>query len=116
MIRTFIVAALLACATTADAQVSQQLPSEFQSWQLPGWSFTPGATFGMLYDSNVALAPPDVNKKTAADKLIAVEPFGQLEYLSGRTSLSAGYRGVLRRYTEFTGVNDDQQRGYFSLK
>jgi len=116
MIRTFIVAALIACATPAFAQVSQDLPSEFESWRLPGWSFTPGATFGMLFDSNVALAPPDVNKKTAGDKVLAVEPMGQLEYYSARTSFSSGYRGLLRRYVDLTGLDDREQRGFFTLQ
>lgn len=115
MTRAFLLAAILAVATPAFAQVSQDLPSEFDSWRLPGWSFTPGATFGMLYDSNVALAPPDVNKQTASGKALAVEPFGQLEYFSGRTSFSSGYRGLLRRYVDVTGLNDDQQRGFMSL-
>jgi hypothetical protein len=116
MIRTFIVAALLASATPAFAQVSQDLPSEFESWRLPGWSFTPGATFGLLYDSNVALAPPDVNKKTAGDKLLAVEPMGQLEYYSARTSFSSGYRGMFRRYVDLNGLDDSEQRGFFTLQ
>jgi hypothetical protein len=116
MIRTFIVAALIACATPAFAQVSQDLPSEFESWRLPGWSFTPGATFGMLFDSNVALAPPDVNKKTAGDKVLAVEPMGQLEYYSARTSFSSGYRGLFRRYVDLTGLDDSEQRGFFTLQ
>src|SRR5579872_2403047 len=116
MTRSFFVAALLACATPAFAQVSQDVPNEFQSWQLPGWSFTPGATFGMLYDSNVALAAPDVNKQTAGDKLLAVEPFGQLDYFSGRTAFSSGYRGFLRRYVNYSQLNDDQQHAFFSLR
>jgi hypothetical protein len=116
MIRPFIVAALLAFATPAFAQVSQDLPSEFESWRLPGWSFTPGATFGLLYDSNVALAPPDVNKKTAGDKLLAVEPLGQLEYYSARTSFSSGYRGLFRRYVDLNGLDDSEQRGFFTLQ
>lgn len=113
---TLIVAALLSCATPAVAQVSQDLPSEFQSWQLPGWSFTPGATFGMLFDSNVAVAPPDVNKKTASDKLFTVQPFGQLEYLSPRTSFSTAYRGLVRRYVELSALDDTEQRGSLSLR
>jgi len=111
-----LIAGLLACAGPAFAQVSQDVPSEFQSWRLPGWSFTPGATFGLLYDSNIALAPPDVNKNTAGDRLLSVEPFGQLEYLSGRTSFSSGYRGLLRHYMNLSGLDDSEQRGAFSLR
>lgn len=115
MKRTLLIAALLAWTTPAFAQISQDLPSEFDSWRLPGWSFTPGATFGMLYDSNIALAAPDVNKKTAGDRLFAVEPFGQLEYFSTRTSFSSGYHGSFRRYTSFPGLDDSEQRANFSL-
>jgi hypothetical protein len=116
MKRALILAALLAWTTPAFAQISQDLPSEFDSWRLPGWSFTPGATFGFLFDSNVALAPPDVNKKTASDKLVAVEPSGQLEYFSPRTSFSSGYHGVLRRYVDLSGLDDSEQHAYFSLR
>ena len=29
--------------------------TEFQSWRIPGWTFTPGVTVGALYDTNVTL-------------------------------------------------------------
>ncbi len=108
-----LAATLAACASTARAQ---DQPTEFESWRLPGWSFTPGVTLGALYDSNVALAPPDVNKKTASDSLLAIEPFGQLEFNSSRTQFSTGYRGLLRRYTDLTGLDDSDHRGFFSLR
>lgn len=111
-----LAAGLLMCAATARAQVGrEEPPAEFDSFRVPGWSFTPGATIGFLYDSNVALAPPDVNKKTAGDSLLAIQPSGQLEYFSPRTSFSSGYQGVLRRYTQLTGLDDSDQRGHFSL-
>jgi len=85
-----VLATLVGIATTARAQMNQDLPSEFESWRLPGWSFTPGATFGLMYDSNVVLAAPDLNKKTPSDKLLAIEPSGQLEFFSPRTEFSSG--------------------------
>lgn len=109
-----VVALVLVCAARAAAQ--DLPPSEFESWRLPGWSFTPGVTFGTLYDSNIALAPPDVNKKTAGDKLFQLEPFGQLEFFSPRTSFSSGYRGLLRRYFQHDGLNDSDQRAYGSYR
>jgi hypothetical protein len=110
-------ATVLVCAADARAQITQQdLPSEVQSSRLPGWSFTPGAIVGFLYDSNVALAPPDVNKQTAGDQLLAIEPSGLLEFYSPRTSFSGGYRGLIRQYFTITGLNDNEQRASFSLR
>jgi hypothetical protein len=108
-----VFAMALACAGGAAAQ---DQPSEFESWRLPGWSFTPGITFGGLYDSNVALAAPDVNKKTAGDKLLTIEPFGQLEFFNPRTSFSGGYHGLLRRYVTLSGLDDSDQRAYASYR
>jgi hypothetical protein len=109
-------ATVLVCAADARAQITQDLPSEAQSSRLPGWSFTPGAIVGFLYDSNVALAPPDVNKQTAGDTLLAIEPSGLLEFYSPRTSFSGGYRGLITRYFNITGLNDNEQRASFSLR
>ena len=56
-------AALLVAAAVAAPAAAQDQPTEFQSWRIPGWTFTPGMTVGALYDSNVTLSPPDVNKQ-----------------------------------------------------
>jgi len=103
----------LACAGGAAAQ---DQTSEFESWRLPGWSFTPGVTFGGMYDSNVALVPPGLNKKTPGDKLLAIEPFGQLEFFSPRTSFSSGYHGLLRRYATLSALDDSDQRGFVGYR
>ena len=41
---------------------AQEQSTEFPSWRVPGWSFTPGIVFGALYDTNVAIASPDVER------------------------------------------------------
>jgi hypothetical protein len=105
-----IVAALAAPAAAQDQ------PTEFQSWRIPGWTFTPGVIVGALYDTNVAIASPDVNKKTASDKLLQLEPFGQLEYFSPRTMLSTGYQGALRRYFDLGSLDGTDHRAFMTLR
>ena len=109
-------AALLLCAATAMPAAAQDQPSEFPSFQVPGWTFTPGVAFGTLYDSNVAIAGPDEFGKTASDSSFQMEPFGQLEFFSPRTSFSSGYRGSLRRYFDLTDLDSVDHRAYFTLR
>jgi hypothetical protein len=100
------VAVALLVATAGAALAQQDQPDEFQSWRLPGWTITPGVTFGALWDSNVAIAfPPLPTENTASDRLWDVEPFGQLEYYDARTAFSGGYRGFLRRYSQYSALN-----------
>jgi hypothetical protein len=109
-----LAASLLVCAAAARAQ--DQPTTEFESLRLPGWSFTPGVTIGALYDSNVSLTPPDVHKDTPSDNLIAIQPSAQVEFYNSRTAFSTGYTGVLRRYMDFTQLDDSDNRGLFSLR
>ena len=100
-------ALLVALASPAAAQ--QQSETEFDSWRIPGWSFTPGIAIGATRDSNVALAAPGDTQKAAADSLIGTEPFGSLEFFSPRSEFSAWYRGYLRRYMEVEELNGFDQ-------
>jgi len=109
-------AALGLAAAVAAPAAAQDQPTEFQSWRIPGWTFTPGVTLGALYDSNVTLSSPDVNKQTPNDKLLQLEPFGQLAYFSPRTSLSSGYQGSLRRYFDLGSLDGTDHRAYVSLR
>jgi len=111
------IAALLAIAVCTPAFAQEQSP-DFPSWQLPGWTFTPGLTFGMLHDTNVAVRFPSAGSdgKTESDSLWAMQPSGQLEYRSGRTLFTSGYRGYLRRYFELDELNSLEQHGEFSLR
>lgn len=111
-----LLAALLVCAAVAAPAAAQEPAPEFQPWRIPGWTFTPGVILGALFDSNVAIASPDVNKKTASDQLYNVAPFGDLSYLGPRTSFSAGYRGTLQRYFDFDNLDGTDHRAYLSLR
>src|SRR5512145_3412274 len=110
------IAAATALALGAPTVAAQE-QSEFQSWRVPGWSFTPAITFGGLYDSNVALAdaPADAGR-TAGDRLLVFQPAGHLEFLSPRTEFGTGYRGNLRRYMDVRELNGFDQQGYLSLR
>jgi hypothetical protein len=116
MLRRIALAAAAVLVAVAPAAAQDQ-PSEFESWQVPGWTFTPGVVLGTLYDSNVAIAFPQApGARTASDSLFQMEPFGQLEYLSPRTSFFSGYRGFLRRYFTYRDLDSVDQRGYLSLR
>ena len=108
--------ALAASAAVAAPASAQDPSAEMPSFRIPGWTFTPGVTLGALYDTNVAVASPDVNKKTAGDKLFRLEPFGQLEYFSPRTTFSSGYSGAVRRYLDLRDLDGTDHRAYLSLR
>lgn len=109
-------AAFALAALCALPAAGQEQSTEFPSWRVPGWSFTPGVVFGALHDTNVAIASPDVERKTASDKLFRVEPFGQLEFFSPRTTFNAGYRGSLRRYVALRELDGVDHRAFLSLR
>lgn len=113
--RPTVVAFALAALCAVPA-AGQEQSTEFPSWRVPGWSFTPGIVFGALYDTNVAVASPNVQQTTASDKLFRVEPFGQLEFFSPRTTFNAGYRGSLRRYVELSDLDGVDHRAFLSLR
>jgi hypothetical protein len=102
--------ALVAALVAAAPASAQEPPGEFQTWAIPGWTFTPGMAIGMLFDSNVAIAGRDVEGRTAGDQLLRMEPFGQLEFRSARTTFSGGYRGSLRRYFDLDALDGADHR------
>ena len=104
-------------AATAAPAAAQEYPSEFQSWRLPGWTFTPGVILGGMFDSNVAITtPPGEGRRTASDKLFMAQPFGQLEYISPRTIFSSGYQGSVRRYVDLGDLDGVDHRAYLSWR
>jgi hypothetical protein len=109
-------AALLLSAALAAPAAAQDAPAEFQSWRVPGWTFTPGVIVGALYDTNVTISGPDVNNNTPTDKMLQLQPFGQLGYLSARTTFSTGYQGSLRRYFDLGSLDGTDHRGYLTLR
>jgi hypothetical protein len=111
-----LLAALAFGATLVVPVSAQDRSSETQRTRIPGWTFTPGVIFGALYDTNVAIASPDENQNTAADRLFTLAPFGDLSYLSPRTTFSAGYLGTLQRYFDFGALDGTDHRGHLSLR
>ena len=104
-------AAAAACVVAlAGPAAAQQQQSEFESWQLPGWSFTPGLSIGIERDTNVALAAPGELEPADADSVFGIEPFGSLEFLSRRTEFSGGYHGYARRYVDIEELNGFDHR------
>jgi hypothetical protein len=110
---TAAVAAWLVAAPVA-AQSGQSV--EFQSYRIPGWSFTPGVATGVLHDTNVGLTSPGVTTGTTSDSVFTVVPSGQIQFLGRRTDFSAGYRGFLRRYAEVEGFDNYHQRAVVELR
>jgi hypothetical protein len=104
------------CAAPAAAQQEQVTTTEFPSWHIPGWTFTPGVVFGAMYDSNVTLTAPGFNQVIPADKLFQIEPFGQLDYFSPRTTLNSGYRGFVRRYLELGELDGVDHIAFLNLR
>jgi hypothetical protein len=109
-------AALAFSIAAVPAAAQEAPPTEFESWRVPGWTFTPGVVVGTLYDTNVTLSGPDVNGKTPTDKLFQLQPFGQLAYLSPRTAFSSGYQGSMRRYFDLGSLDGTDHHGYLSLR
>jgi hypothetical protein len=115
--RSSLAAALLVVAAASPARAQQEQVTEFQSWRLPGWSFTPGVTIGTMFDSNVAVSQAALpGDSPASDKLFTVQPFGQLEFYDGRTSFSSGYGGMVRRYVDLTELNGVDHHAYLDLR
>jgi hypothetical protein len=111
-----LLAALVVCAAVAGPAAAQEPVPEFQPTRIPGWTFTPGVILGALFDTNVAIASPDVNKKTSSDQLYNVAPFGDLSYIGPRTSFSTGYRGTVQRYFDFDNLDGTDHRAYLALR
>lgn len=113
--RTLAVAGLvLALAPRASAQVR---PSEFDTWVIPGWTFTPAISLGGGWDSNVAVAANQAEgRRTDSDQLFTIEPQAQFDFRSARTEFVAGYRGAMRRYVTVDELNGFDQRGYISFR
>src|SRR3954470_1944211 len=95
---------------------AQDQPTEFQTWNVPGWTFTPDVIVGTLYDSNVTLLAPGVGQTPASDQLFQLEPFGQIEYFGRRTTLNGGYHGSLRRYFDLGELDTLEHRAFLSLR
>jgi len=108
--------ALLLLAVPAAAQQAEQAV-EFQSFRMPGWSFTPSVALGVGFDSNVALTSPRADlRETQGDTVFLIVPSGQLEFIGKRTGFSLNYRGFLRHYSDVEGLDNFDQRAAVHFK
>jgi hypothetical protein len=99
----------------AFALCSLALPAAAQPapWQpvraTAGWVFTPGITFGAMWDSNVTVAGQ--GNPTTSELVGIVNPRGEIDFNSRRARFSAGYSGSLETYRELDELTRYDQRG-----
>jgi hypothetical protein len=112
-----IVAAALVFTLGAAPAAAQDTPTEFDAWVIPGWTFTPSVGIAGVWDSNVAIAANQAEgRSTESDRLFSIQPQGQIEFRSARTTFVGGYRGYLRRYVTTDALHSFDQRGYLSFR
>lgn len=116
LIRFAAAVAVAALLVPAPAR-AQERPAEIEGYDIPGWSFTPSFTFGMIHDSNVALTGRAAEGGgTVGDTFFNLVPGGRLSLLSPRTQFDASYTGYLRRYVDIDQLNGFDQRAFVSLR
>ena len=104
---------LAACGVVS----AQERATDFESWTVPGWTFTPSFSFGGLWDSNVGIAGNQPGgRPTDRDTLFLMEPQGQLEFRDNRTEFVGGYKGYIRRYTQIDQLNGFDQRMFLNFE
>jgi hypothetical protein len=106
-----VLAAAALAAGPAAAQIVETLPSS----PVPGWSFTPGATIGVVHDSNAILRATAGRSQGLPDQLWTVQPAVALDFYGKYTRFDASYRGNIRRYSSLDALNGYDQRGVIGL-
>jgi capsular polysaccharide biosynthesis protein len=102
------------CAAVTAPALAREHAAELPSWHIPGWTFTP-VWCSAGYDSNVMAASGDAQAK-AADQLFQMEPFGQIDFFSPRTTVNGGYHGLMRRYVDLSALDGTDHRAFLSLR
>ncbi len=103
-------AAMLALAGSAAAQPAPWAPERTTA----GWTFTPAAGLGLLWDTNVTLV--NEGNPKLREWVALVNPRGELQFNGRRTRFNAGYSGALEAYREFSELNRFEQRSRASLR
>ncbi len=105
-----LAAAVLAIASAASAQPAPWAPERTTA----GWTFTPGAALGVLWDTNVTLV--NEGNPKLREWVGLVNPRGELQYNGRHTRFNVGYSGALEAYRTFDALNRFEQRGRASLR
>jgi len=96
MSRIFIALCLLGLVSSAaDAQ-----PSPFQSETRTsaGWTFTPGASVGGLWDSGLQTDPEAFGGALLQKFVVVANPHAELDFNGKRTHFNLGYSGSFEKY------------------
>ena len=105
--RRVLIAVILSVAAAAPAAAQ---PAPWQPERITaGWVFTPGISFGGMWDSNPAVRN-SVNEITS-ELVGLVNPRGEIDFNGRRAKFSAGYSGSLQTYRELDALNRYDQRG-----
>jgi hypothetical protein len=112
---------IAACACVLAATL-MSVPLEAQEVEggygrIPGWSFTPAVSAGVMFDSNIRLRDESVTTGTTeSDQVLVVSPSGQLDFAGSRTSFSTGYHGLIRRYDTANNLDRISHQASTSLR
>jgi hypothetical protein len=113
-VRTRLRAAATGLATLA-ALWAVVAPAAGQSTApVRGWVFTPAIGYGLNVDDNVLVQGS--GEDTRADLLNAVSPRASVDFLSGRSRLSASYDGTALLYSRIPDLNYYDQRATVSAR
>ena len=106
MRRVFLALVLSAAAAApASAQPAPWMPERMTA----GWVFTPGISFGGMWDSNVTVR--NENTPTTSELVGLFNPRGEIDFNGRRAKFSAGYSGMLETYREVNELTRYDQRG-----
>lgn len=92
------VMALAVLALTASGASAQPLPWRTTDRVASGWSFTPGASFGLAWDSGIQTASHPIVEALFQKYVGRVNPNAEIDFIGSRTRLNAGYSGGLDKY------------------
>ena len=97
VVRT-IVSSLLVVVWCAGSASAQPLPWRTDEPTIGGWSFTPGASLGVAWDSGVQTASNPVVEAIFQKYVGRANPHAELDFRGGRTNFNAGYSGAIEKY------------------
>jgi hypothetical protein len=92
--------------------------AQYTPWQqerlTPGWTFTPGAAVGGLWDSNVTVR--NQGSTPVAEWVGTVSPRGELDFNGRHSRVNAGYSGTLHAYRTLDALTRYDQRARASAR